>query len=477
MTHQQQLPRSAPEAQGIASSAIREFVTAADASIRDLHSFMLLRHGHVVAEGWWSPYTPDQPHMLFSLSKSFTSTAVGLAVGEGLLSIDDLVLEFFPDDQPEEVNEHLAAMRVRDLLSMSTGHVEDTTGPLHQGDGNWAKTFLSQPVQFKPGTHFLYNSGATYMLSAIVRRLTGMNLLEYLQPRLFKPLGIENPTWQNCPRGINVGGWGLKIKTEDIANFGQLYLQKGIWHGQRLLPEAWIAAATARQVSNGSNPESDWEQGYGYQFWRCRHNAYRGDGAFGQFCVVMPDQDAVLAITSGLQDMQPVLDLVWQHLLPAMEASPLPDNRAAQAELEQKLASLTLAPQLGQPTSPLAAALSGSSYTLEPNQQGIEKISFGLLAEPNSITAHDSHGEHQIMCGGGAWLSGTTRLSSGEPQRIAASSAWLADDVYAVKLCYSETPFCYTFTCRFAEERLTMDAHVNVAFGSTELPQLVGQRT
>ncbi len=203
-------------------------------------------------------------------------------------------------------------MRVRHLLSMSTGHAEDTTRYLREEkDGNWVKAFLAQPVEYEPGTHFLYNSGATYMLSAIVQKLSGLKVVDYLRPRLFEPLGIENPRWETWPQGINTGGWGLNINTEDIARFGQLYLQSGMWHGQRLVPAAWIEEATARQVSNGSNPDSDWEQGYGYQFWRCRHNAYRGDGAFGQYCLVMPDQDAVLAITSGVSDMQAVLNVIW----------------------------------------------------------------------------------------------------------------------------------------------------------------------
>ena len=281
-----------------------------------MNSFMLVRHGHVVAEGWWAPYGPDAPHSLYSLSKSFTSTAVGLAIAEGKLSVDDEVLKFFPEDAPAEPGSNLKAMRVSDLLRMSTGHQVE---PQRPPDKAWTKTFLAQPVPFKPGTHFLYNTSATYMLSAIVQKATGMTVLDYLRPRLFDPLGIEHPTWETSPQGISTGGFGLSIRTEDIARFGQLYLQKGKWNGKQLVPAAWVEAATARQTSNGSNPKSDWDQGYGYQFWRCRHGAYRGDGAFGQFCIVMPEQDAVIAITSGVKDMQAVLNLVWDKLLPAMK--------------------------------------------------------------------------------------------------------------------------------------------------------------
>ena len=324
------LPRSTPEAQGVSSSAVLSFVEAADKSIDSLHSFMLVRHGHVVAEGWWSPYGAQSPHSLYSLSKSFTSTAVGLAIAEGKLSLDDEVLKFFPEDAPSKPSKNLKEMRVSDLLRMSTGQQSE---PPRTPDQPWTKTFLSQPVPFKPGTHFLYNTSGTYMLSAIVQKATGMTVLDYLRPRLFEPLGIEHPTWETSPQGISAGGFGLSIRTEDIARFGQLYLQRGKWQGKQLVPEAWVEAATARQTSNGSKPDSDWDQGYGYQFWRCRHGAFRGDGAFGQFCVVMPEQDAVIAITSGVKDMQAVLNLVWDKLLPAMKPSALPADDAAGKKL------------------------------------------------------------------------------------------------------------------------------------------------
>ena len=217
-------------------------------------------------------------------------------------------------------------------------------------DDNWARAFLAQPVEYEPGTHFLYDSGATYMLSAIVQKLTGMPLVKYLEPRLFEPLGIRSYVWETCPRGINTGGWGLSITTEDIACFGQMYLQKGMWNGQRILPESWIETATAFHSDNRGNDTNasvDWQQGYGFQFWRCQHNAYRGDGAFGQFCVVMPEQDAVFVATAGVQDMQSVLDLVWKHLLPGMGSEALPEDGAVEDRLRERLETLTLPLQQG----------------------------------------------------------------------------------------------------------------------------------
>src|SRR3954467_5482636 len=247
------LPRSSPEEQGVFSSALLAFVEALD-KVEGMKSVMVVRHGHVVAEGWWTPYDAQSPHSLYSLSKSFTSTAVGMAVAEGKISLSDPVIKFFPDDVPASASANLKAMRVSDLLRMNTGQqIEPQRTPVEP----WTKTFLAQPVPFKPGTHFLYNTSGTYMLSAIVQKATGQTVLDYLRPRLFEPLGIEHPTWEASPQGVSAGGYGLSVRTEDIARFGQLYLQKGKWQGKQLVPEAWVKAATTLQTSNGSNPKSD----------------------------------------------------------------------------------------------------------------------------------------------------------------------------------------------------------------------------
>ena len=363
MTASVHLPRSTPEAQGISSAAINDFVATAEKTIHSIHSFMLLRKGSVVAEGWWYPWRPETPHMLFSLSKSFTSAAVGLAVAEGRLSVEDTVHSFFSAQASKKVNDNLARMKVHHLLSMSTGHDQDTTERIFRSP-NPIKAFLSLPVEHAPGTHFVYNSGASFMLAAIVQTLTGQTLVEYLTPRLFEPLGIVGATWESHPNGVNFGGWGLNIKTEDIARFGQLYLQKGQWNGHSILPKTWVEASSTKQVSNGDDPNSDWSQGYGYHFWRCRHHIYRGDGAFGQFCIVMPDQEAVLAITAGVTDLQGILNLVWEKLLPAMGREHLPPDETTSTLLAGALKNLTLTPPQGEATSPMAEVLSGKTYHL-----------------------------------------------------------------------------------------------------------------
>ena len=346
-------------------------------------------------------------------------------------------------------------MRVRHLLSMSTGHHDDTLPKFFQeNDTNWARVFLQQPVEHTPGTYFVYNTGATYMLSAIVQHLTGMTLLEYLRPRLFEPLGIERAAWESCPRGINTGGWGLSITTADIARFGQLYLQQGEWQGQQIVPAAWVAEASQSHVSNGSKPESDWEQGYGYQFWRCRHNAYRGDGAFGQYCVILPDQDAVLAITSGLQEMQPVLDLVWQHLLPAMGETALSEDHQAHQELDRRLEHLALATVQGQAMSPVADQVSGRTFSLGDNEQKYTSVNFDFAPDRSTITFVTEQGSYTFQAAYGTWLAGTAPHTNGSSRPAAASGAWIDEQTYQIKLRYTETPFGFTLTSRFDGEQV-----------------------
>lgn len=468
VAHSTDLPRSAPEAQGVSSEAVLSFVEAAD-RIECMNSFMLVRHGHVVAEGWWAPYRSEARHSLYSLSKSFTSTAVGLAIAEGKLQLDDNVLTFFPADAPPAPSDNLKAMRVSDLLRMSTGHQIE---PPRNGDEAWTKTFLNHPVPFKPGTHFLYNTSATYMQSAIVQQATGATVLEYLRPRLFEPLGIEDPTWELSPQGISTGGFGLSIRTEDIAKFGQLYLQKGRWNGQQLVPAEWIEAATARQTSNGSNPASDWDQGYGYQFWRCRHGAYRGDGAFGQFCLVLPEHDAVVAITSGVRNMQGILNLVWDKLLPALGSTPLQEDESAAEKLHQKLDTLTLpVPENGN----LRAQAAGKTYVFPTNDLKLETIKLELDSDGGREVLDLQMGgvEQRIRCERDAWLDGKVAWNTLSEQPAAAAGGWTGD-TFTARICFYETPFIVTLNLNFTGDRLIFNSETNVGFGPTKQPELVG---
>ena len=494
------LPRSLPEVQGVASSGILDFVHAIEAGGLSLHSLMVVRHGQVVAEGWWAPYAADLKHTLYSLSKSFTATAVGLAVDERRLQLDDRVVSFFPSDVPDSISPHLAAMRVEDLLMMASGHAENTL----PGDdrvlpeGSWAKAVLAQPVAYAPGTHFAYNNGATYLLSAILQKVTGQTLLAYLTPRLFSPLGIEGADWEASPQGIRIGAWGLRVKTEDIAKLGQLYLQQGVWAGEPLLPEAWVQQATHRQIQTAEASDeaarqtSDWAQGYGYQFWRCRHSAYRGDGALGQFCIVLPEEDAAIAITAEVADMQAVLDEVWGHLLPALQGVGLTSDRKAQASLTEKLASLTLPLPAGQARSPEVGEKGRRIYAIDENSLDVRRVGLDFQPSTCTFTMQDAAGTHQITCGIGRWIEGETGLTAvplkllptrvpGEAtSKIAAGGAWRDEQTFVMHWRFIETAHYDQVTCRFEADRLRVAFKRSLAVLNPEAedvrPVLVGKR-
>lgn len=478
------LPRSTPEAEGVDSGALLALVEALDTKIDAVHSLMLLRHGKVIAEGWRSPYTAGDVHILYSATKSFTSTAVGFAVQEGRLSINDTVLSFFPDLAPKAPSAQMKAMRIRDLLRMSSGHQRDTVELMRaRADGQWRRAFLESALEHKPGTHFVYNSGASYMLSAIVQKVTGQTLDAYLQPRLFEPLGIVHHPWGLSPEGIALGDGGLSVTTEDLAKFGQFYLQRGVWKGSRLLSEQWIDAATSLQTSNGSDPDSDWEHGYGYQFWRNRTTGYRADGAMGQFCFVLPEHEMVLAVTSGTSDMKGVMDLVWQYLLPAIRTAALPANPVAQGALAHSLSSLRMPVATGAARSSRLADISGQTYVFPENEQGVTSVALDFSASKPLITFNDADGTHVIPCGIGEWTRSSTtfrkRISSlfdREHQGLAACGAWASDETFVAKLCFVETPYTITATFTFAGDQVFLDMMHNQRWGETRRPRIIGRR-
>jgi CubicO group peptidase (beta-lactamase class C family) len=320
------LPRSGPAAQGVDASGIDRFVTAVTAlSGAELHSLMVLRHGHVVAEHWWPPYEPGTPRLAYSVSKSFTSTALGFAVDEGRVDLDATVLSYFPELDAEVTDERSRAIRVRHVAAMASGHDGDAFERARTaGDGDMLRGFLLTPPEHEPGTVFAYNQPCTHALSAIIQRISGESLTAYLRPRLFEPLGITRTGWTRDPQGREIGFSGLHVPTEAIAKLGQLYLRNGAWADRQLLSPQWVEEATRAHISTGI-PETDWDQGYGFQFWRSRHG-YRGDGAYGQFMLVLPEAEAVVAITSQSLDAPGVLEAVWTHLLPALTADAPPDR-------------------------------------------------------------------------------------------------------------------------------------------------------
>ena len=447
-------PAATCESLGIPTAALMTFLDAVDNRMLGLHNFQLIRHGQQAAYGAWAPYQRGWPHTMFSLTKSFTSTAMGMAVSDGLLTVDDLVSDYIGTPS----GPYGADMRIRHLLSMSTGHEFDVTPALDvQADGDWVRAFLDAPVTQPPGSLFVYNSAASHMLSVIAEKAFGKPIEKVLQERLFAPLDFSNRQWEADPKGHNTGGWGLHLRTQDIAKFGQMLLQKGMWRGMRILPEAWVTEASAKHVQQPEPAPTDWLQGYGYQFWRCQHNVFRGDGAFGQYCIVMPDQDAVLAITSGTTDMQAILDCVWEILLPAMGEA-LPDNPQAQRKLALRLNMLSLPKPAHDGQLWPEGTFTGDNMT--------------ATFAPGWLTVQRGDHATKVAVNLQQWVAGWTELgwlrlddkdrvsilSPEEMQRTAACAGWQGDAL-VVKAYMTETPFAWEWRFAFDKERKTAVLH------------------
>ncbi len=477
------LPRSVPEAEGVSSKDIIKFLDATAKSKTEFHSFMLVRHGKVIAEGWWNPYAANLEHSLYSCSKSFTATAIGFAVQEKMLSADDKVISFFPNDLPDTVSPWLGELTIKDVLIMSDGQEPDPSFAVAAKDTNWIKGFLATPIVHEPGTQFLYNSLGTYMLSAIVQKATGQQTLDYLKPRLFDPLGIQGMDWEMDLQGINTGGWGLRLKTEDMAKFAELFLQGGKWNGKQIIDPSWVKeASTVKIMQDPDAPQSkkdssDWLQGYCYQMWRCRHNAFRGDGAFGQFMIVMPEQDAVIAITAETPDMQEEINLVWQYLLPAFKEKKLPEDAAALSSLKKKINSLALPLPLNH-IDGLATKISGKTFTASPNEMHLQNISFTFNNNLCSVKFQMDTANYEITFGTGKWQTAETNMRGPSltttaientsmlyPAKIAGSYTWKDTNTLQLVLRYIESPHTETYMCRFHDNKLTIEAMRSLDFG------------
>jgi CubicO group peptidase (beta-lactamase class C family) len=469
------LPRSTPELQGISSAGISKFLDAIKTSGQEFHSLMILRHGHVVAEGWWAPYSSEHRQQLYSLSKSFTGTAIGLAVGEGLLSVEDPIIKFFPDQLPEKISDNLASLKVKHLLSMSVGHGKDSILLLEASAPGvlWEKTFLSLPVVFAPGSQFMYNSGASYMLSSIVKKVTGQTAHEYLTPRLYTPLDIKGATWTENFEGINMGASHLRIRTEDIAKFGQLYLQKGKWNGKKIINSEWVAAASSKQIENGKN-DSSWGYGYGYQFWLNPPGGFRADGAFGQFSMVLPELDAVVAITSESVSTKTTMQIVWDVLLPEMKKETLPLNNIAHNQLLKDLKELKYdSPKIADHSS-VAEKISGKEFILDKNIFNAKSVSFKFSGNKCIFTLKEESKPAIVITGGmNEWI----REGNLKPlphslfslrridfdSIVAASATWQQENRLLLTWRFIETVHGDSLTCIFDDDKITIKFLFSVA--------------
>lgn len=469
------LPRSGAKS-GVNPDAVLAFLDDCAAQHLELDSLMLWHAGAVAAEGWWRPYRPDLVHMLHSATKSFTGTGVGIAIAEGRLSLDDPVLKFFPG-RVASPGANLQAMQVRHLLSQTSGHAIGISGsqwrPLAT---SWVDEFFKVPVPYAPGTHFAYSSATSYMLSAIVTRVTGRSLADYLAPRLFEPMGMRGVRWDVGPEGVNPGGNGLSTTTADFLKLGVLHLTRGRWNGRQLVSPAWIAAATSPQG----------EADYGYQWWLAPDGlGYYAAGKFGQFCFVFPGLDGIVTVTAGLADNEATRErmhaLTFRHA-PRLFAAARPDA-AANRRLADRVAALRLLAPLQPSSSPLAARVSGRTFMCADNADGVRSVRLVFAGDACRFEMSDARGNHVVVNGLTDWREGDTTITGGylhheyEPDlmRIVAGGRWTAPNRFEMTWQFVESGFRDTAALTFDGDQVRYDRSVNINSGPLARPTIVAR--
>lgn len=446
------------------------FLAEVEARGLDLHGVQVVHRGRTVAEHWWVPYHPQARHVLYSLSKTFTSLGVLFAVQEGLVALDDPVVRFFPRLVPKPVPRYWSEVKVRHLLTMTLGMDADPT-PWVTREREWVAALLGQPLDHPPGSRFVYNSLATYLAGAVVQAVAGQRLRDYLVPRLFTPLGIEDPPWDTCPRGRNTAGWGLYLTLDEVSRLGQFLLGRGAWQGRQFLAPALVDQAVARHISTGDNPNHDSHQGYGFQIWRCRHGAFRADGAFGQLCIVRPDLDLVVAVQAGVSDAQPVLDLIWQHLVPGpdLEVGLVPPGRKEPPRLRGDETSASSA----------AEAWAGKAWTLEAHPAGWTQVGFRTKGNLPVLWYRDTRGVHEAPFGWGRWVESRSTVWRHDSQKRRlfvtwASGRWESPDCLVVTLRFPEQAPVVTLTLTRHADGVLLDQHLSVTMQATNFTGIRG---
>ncbi len=492
------LNRIKPSDAGIDPRALIRLFRDLD-ELGNISSCMVLRHGAVVAEGWWKPFAPEKKHMLFSLSKSFTSIASAFAAYEGKLDRDRPVLDYFPEykERIPGIEENVAKLTTRHLLSMTTGH--EPNADYIFGYDDCVGAFFSSHTGHERGVGFSYNTAATFMVAAVVRRAVGEDVADYLRPRLFEPLGITDYTWEKTADGTCCGGYGLSIKAEDLAKFGQFLLNRGEWNGVRLILGEYIDEATSKHINNwgGSKYQlldsfedeemsedakaSDWAQGYGQQFWRCiPKGVYRGDGAFGQICIVMPEYDIVVVSNAGGTDAQKQMYCIWNNITDDAVNYTANENTASdEAELVSLTSSLARPTLRGTIAAENFAAYNGKKFQLPSNLYGIRSFVLNVSEEGTEIRVQlkGSNDYDVLYAPCGAWnegkiscaeqpsdgdmgnaLSAVTNTGIYDEKRsyLALCSAMAEDGALLITVLPDRTPFRVNFTLRFKGGRAAL---------------------
>lgn len=469
-----EIAKDIPENHRLSSRALLGFIKQIEYLKLDVNSFMLLQDGKVTTQFWRTPYRKDCPQLLYSLSKSFTSIAVGIAWDHGFLNLDDQVISFFPDKLPNHITPNLAKMTVHHLLSMNAGHHDNIYAAVAK-EQDWVQTFLSLDVEHEPGSHYRYSTHSTYMLSAIIERVTGQNMVDFLMPRLFEPLGIPRPSWETCPLGITAGGMGLSLTTESVAKFGLMLLNNGLYEDKRIVSEQFIKLATTEQSDNRTGAERiDSAQGYGYQFHLCRRGCYRGDGGFGQLCFVSPQENIVIVATSSFKNMkslQTLLDLIYEHIIDHLDES-VSSSPEDNIELQKKLSEMSYPLPAFQPIPENIPDINNECYVMDENPHGLQKINFTMKDE--QLELHVFYGDERdnvlpFDFTKSMWTYDVfTKDLSMHQQEVVTYASWQDKYTLLLTLFYIETPYVVTYTISFKGDTIDFAFNINVSLNVSE---------
>jgi CubicO group peptidase (beta-lactamase class C family) len=476
--------RVTPESVGIPTDAVQWLLDQLESGFTEPHGLMLLRHGKVFAEGWWNPFAPGIRHGLQSHTKTYAATAVGIAYTEGLLTLDERIIDIFPEEAPENPSENLKKLTVHHVLCMGCGMDE-----MPMPSQNWIKDFLAKPVNHVPGTTYMYNSMGSTLLGAIVRQKTGLGLHDYLKPRLFDKIGIDsaNLRWMRMPDGMEVGGGGLLATTEDNLRLMKLYLDGGVWGSERILAEDYVRLATTFQndsasEAKGNPPATDNFVGYGYQIWMCRpKGVYRADGAMGQFTIVVPHMDMIIAITenaSGAHWAQKTLDVMWEFLAKLPDKEKLPENEAAGAALASRMQRLALQQEPFAPFSVYAERVNNTDWRvtrgvvpfgdrmrqfMSGGEPQAEVKGFGFSFSEDSCTFTFSRGTEKVALT--AATDGTRRRNMLDGSQALASAAWTAENTLLLTVRMIEGCFVQRLSFQFSGTSCTIQPVGTGLFG------------
>lgn len=464
-----QFSKATPESQGIYSQQI--FDLAADLnSLNSVHSFAVSKNDHIIAEAYWYPFSSELRHEVFSVSKSFLSLAFGIAAGEGKIGFDDLLVDFFPEKLSSAVSSRMRKVTMRHLLTMSSGHEKCPAMDIATKTKDWIKGFLESELIYEPGTTFVYNSANSYMISAVLQKVLGSTVFDYLDEKLLQHIGIKNAKWDKCPAGINFGGWGMWLTTSDLMRFARLLLNGGKWDGVELVPEEYFKAATSAQIEVVGDESPDYQCGYGYHFWMSRHNGFRAAGACGQYVLIYPEQSMYIVITSGMSNMRCLLDAVENSIFKVPSSGSLNDDINEQNRLSEYLTALNHPPI----KSELRFVFDNAEYYIDKNTVGLEQLKINFDDKGCELTFGWNDYSEKLRADYGAYCFNDLILREFERRRLAASAAWRSKNTLEIRVYGVETPYRDDYWLEFSENTIQLRRESNLDFLHFQLPVFHG---